>query len=180
MQLAVGAYIRHQYTDYDAILKSGGSWLEARAKAQPASIAKMKEWRDENENNETEETWREIIVLDDDDDDEEGISSDDTLPDGVERDRSLEIVSSRVNGRELQPEHQSGYAHGYANGWKLIPERDLAPMRPHPRHAYADASRDSTIRTGYREATRLPQSTVPISATRSFEHDRHPIDYRPV
>lgn len=177
VQLAVGAYIRHQYTDYDAILKSGGSWLEARAKAQPASIAKMKEWRDENENNETEETWREIIVLDDDDDDE-STTSDDTLADGVERGRSLEIVSSRVTGRELQPEYHSGYTHGGARGWKLVPERDYPPMRRPAGPLYADKPRDSTFRGGLRELTRVPQPTAHIPATRSFDHDRHYNDYR--
>jgi hypothetical protein len=99
----VGAYIRHQYTDYDKMLKSDGcTWHEARAKAQSASYAKLKEWRDEGDGPELEDTFREIIVLDDDEDGES--ESSDDASDVDERQDSLEIFSSRATGRELQPE----------------------------------------------------------------------------
>lgn len=107
MQLAVGAYIRHQYTDYDKLLKSGVPWPDARQLAQPASYAKFKEWRDEAESNELEETFREIIVLDDDDDDEDDDSSSDGSSSAdVDREHSMDVeyISSQATARELQPE----------------------------------------------------------------------------
>lgn len=105
VQLAVGAYIRHQYTDYDKILKTGGSWSDARSRAQPLSYAKLREWRDEADNsNELEETFREIIVLDDEDEDDDSETSEDTAFGTDERGQSLEIISSRATARELQPD----------------------------------------------------------------------------
>ncbi|KAF2658778.1 hypothetical protein K491DRAFT_592509 [Lophiostoma macrostomum CBS 122681] len=105
VQLAVGAYIRHQYTDYDKLLKSGVTWPDARQLAQPASYAKLKEWRDEAESNELEETFREIIVLDDDDDDDHS-SSDGSSSASLDRDHSMDVeyISSQATARELQPE----------------------------------------------------------------------------
>ncbi|KAF2121575.1 hypothetical protein BDV96DRAFT_564597 [Lophiotrema nucula] len=94
VQLAVVAHIRHNYTEYDKLLKVG-SWAEARVKVEPVSLAKLKEWRDENDTDEVEETFREVIVLDDDEDD-----SDVTMS-GDERDSSAEIISSRAPAREL-------------------------------------------------------------------------------
>ena len=129
----MGAYIRHTYTDYDSILKTGGTWLEARAKAQPISFAKLKEWRDEGDSGELEETFREIIVLDDDDD-LDSDTSNDTLSDGGGSDRSLEIISSKATARELQPDYHTGVPRGDAHSWRLIPERSsyLRSMHRNP------------------------------------------------
>lgn len=128
MQLAVGAYIRHQYTGYDTILKTGGSWLEARQKAQPLSYAKLREWRDEAESNELEETFREIIVLDDDDDDGDSETSDDTSVTD-ERAHSLEIVSSQATARELQPDDMASVGRIDAYGVSRHPRRMIV-LRP--------------------------------------------------
>ena len=100
MQLAVGAYIRHKYTDYDKYLRDGGKWPQARQRVHDTVYNKLREWRDEADSDpEFEETFREIIVLDDDDDD------DDTDEDGSDAsDESLEIIASRAPAHELQPE----------------------------------------------------------------------------
>ncbi|KAF2019965.1 hypothetical protein BU24DRAFT_419573 [Aaosphaeria arxii CBS 175.79] len=101
VQLAVGAYIRHQYTNYDTILKTGGTWPEARSQVQSITYGKLKEWRDEGDaGNELEETFREIIVLDDDESDDES-ETDDTSFDGSEA--SMEIISSQATAGELRP-----------------------------------------------------------------------------
>lgn len=168
MQLAVGAYIRHQYTDYDTILKTGGSWHEARQKAQPISYAKLAEWRDEGDSSELEETFREIIVLDDDEDDMESSSSDDTLSDGGERAGSLEIVSSRATARELQPESNTDAA-GSAQGWRLIPEARPPRFMHRPQHhAIAESGRYS-MRSGRQADLRLAPERLP--APRLYERD---------
>lgn len=152
VQLAVVAHIRHTYTQYDDILKTG-SWTEARQKVEHVSLAKLKEWRDEvgETNNELEETFREVIVLDDD----EGSSDEEILPDADEREPSMEIVSSRATARDLQPEpfdRASGYAP-YVSGaprrtiiLKPIPIRSKYPVNPRPSvtHTASQAPRAET------------------------------------
>ncbi|KAF2275551.1 uncharacterized protein EI97DRAFT_63895 [Westerdykella ornata] len=112
VQLAVGAFIRHQYTNYDKDLKNGVSWVEARQKSQPISYAKLKEWRGEGDDRELEETFREVIVLDDDDDEDSDLSDDTSLTPN-EREDSVEIISSRATGRELGPDTYPDISRGY-------------------------------------------------------------------
>ncbi len=108
VQLAVVAHIRHTYTDYDKLLKTDG-WSEARGQVEKVSLAKLKEWRDEDgkQSNELEETFREVIVLDDDDDEASSDEGSMSTPD--EREQSMEIVSSRATARDLQPELHTNY-----------------------------------------------------------------------
>src|SRR4051812_6815148 len=100
VQLAVVAHIRHAYTDYDQLLKTI-SWMEARTQVEHVSLAKLREWRDEGDTSELEETFREVIVIDDDDDDDNS-SDEDSFMEADQRETSLEIVSSRATARELQ------------------------------------------------------------------------------
>jgi hypothetical protein len=135
VQLAVVAHIRHTYTDYDKLLKSG-TWMDARSKVEHVSLAKLKEWRDEagEQSNEIEETFREVIVLDDDD---EGTSEDDSLGTPDEREQSMEIVSSRATARDLQPELHANYPHMDIHGMRRAPRRTIVVSRypPPPRPA---------------------------------------------
>jgi hypothetical protein len=178
----VGAYIRHQYTDYDTILKTGGSWLEARSKAQPVSFAKLKEWRDEADSHELEETFREIIVLDDDDDlddDLDSDTSDDTLSDGFDSDRSLEIISSQATARELQPDYHGGTTRGDAHGWRLVPESSyLRSVHRHPSRTLANSVGGHSARHIYAAPSRLPLSAAPIQSPRLYEQAPYHATYR--
>ncbi|KAF2796270.1 hypothetical protein K505DRAFT_300582 [Melanomma pulvis-pyrius CBS 109.77] len=129
VQLAVVAHIRHTYTDYDRLLKVG-SWLEARAKVEHVSLAKLRQWRDEADSDELEETFREVIVIDDDDDDD---SSDEESFSGTDqREPSLEIVSSRATARELQHNELDDVARVDAHSVSRAPRRTifLRPMHP--------------------------------------------------
>ncbi|KAF2747684.1 hypothetical protein M011DRAFT_401675 [Sporormia fimetaria CBS 119925] len=132
-QLAVGAYTRHQYTDYDKLLKDPRyTWKDARNMVEPASYAKLKEWRGEGDTKELEETFREIIVLDDD----ESSSDEDESPSGNGRSSSLEIFSSQATGREPAPyEHIRTGPPAYG-----VPSRGRSPpLQPYagsyPGHA---------------------------------------------
>ncbi|PVH95682.1 hypothetical protein DM02DRAFT_141572 [Periconia macrospinosa] len=138
VQLAVLAHIRHQYTEYDNILKKGkGSWALARKAVEQTSVAKLIEWRDEQggTTEELEEVFREIIVIDDDDDDNSSDDSHSQDPDVDEREVSMEVVSSLATARDLQPtsvEHPQGYApYPYRPTRRTIylPPR---PVAPHP------------------------------------------------
>jgi hypothetical protein len=76
VQLAVGAHIRHVYTDYDVLLKAfSNNWARARADVEPHSLAKMKEWRGDNVQDEEEEreyVTRDVIDLTDEIDAQNG------------------------------------------------------------------------------------------------------------
>ncbi|OCL06017.1 hypothetical protein AOQ84DRAFT_297813 [Glonium stellatum] len=100
VQLAVVAHIRHEYTDYDRLLKIG-SYIDARSKVEQASLDQLMKWRGEGDTGmpEMEETFREVIVLDDDEDNDE---SEDTESTADGREHSLEIISSQATAYELQ------------------------------------------------------------------------------
>lgn len=98
-QLAVVAHIRHIYTNYDRILKTT-SFHEARATVEQPTLAKLVEWRGDDENGKTvlEDVFREVIVISDDDDsDVEG----EPLP-LHGRDTSVEVISRNAVVEELQ------------------------------------------------------------------------------
>ncbi|KAL5118131.1 hypothetical protein ACEQ8H_003966 [Pleosporales sp. CAS-2024a] len=128
VQLAVVAHIRHVYTDYDKILKTG-TWALARQSVEHVSLAKLIEWRDEagEPSNEIEDTFREVIVLDDDDDSSEAASS--ATPD--EREQSMEIVSSRATARDLQPESYADYSRMDLHAMRKAPRRTIV-VHPYP------------------------------------------------
>lgn len=97
MHLAVGAYIRHTYTDYDRLLRSH-SYLDARAIVQPYTLDKIIEWRDEkDEPDAVEDILREVIVISDDE--EEETSHDDVSTD---RESSIEVISSHEIANNVQ------------------------------------------------------------------------------
>jgi hypothetical protein len=130
VQLAVVAHIRHVYTDYDKMLKTG-SWMQARQNVEHVSLAKLKEWRDEagEQSNEIEDTFREVIVLDDDDDES---SDEGSLSTPDEREQSMEIVSSRATARDLQPETYANYPCMDVHAMRSLPRRTIMVQRYPP------------------------------------------------
>ena len=101
VQLAVVAHIRHEYTDYDRLLKVG-SYIDARSKVEQVSLDQLMKWRGEGDTGmpEMEETFREVIVLDDDEDEDNESEDAESTADG--REHSLEIISSQATAHELQ------------------------------------------------------------------------------
>lgn len=117
-QLAVVAHIRHLYTDYDRLLKTT-SFHEARSTVEEPTLARLVEWRGDDENGKKvlEDVFREVIVISDDEDsDVEG----DVLP-SVDRDYSVEVVSSNPRNDELQTRPVN-----YANPVSLESHLDLS------------------------------------------------------
>lgn len=109
VQLAVVAHIRHVYTDYDKLLKTG-TFKNARAAIEKPCLDILAQWRsdDDDDPNAMEEILREVIVIDDDDEE----NKDNEIPfethESVNRDDSIEIISSHVLPEEVQM-HQSDY-----------------------------------------------------------------------
>lgn len=149
VQLAVGAYIRHRYTDYDKYLKLYG-WQESRFLVNDPVYEKMKEWQGEADcGNELEEIFREILVIDDDDEDEDEDDSGSSDGDGAYyRDDSLEIVSSHATAHELQPE--------YDHSTQLPLENSSA--RPAPRsHFHAQSAQQVDLTNSYNSYSHGPR-----------------------
>ncbi|KAI4169596.1 MAG: hypothetical protein LQ348_007247 [Seirophora lacunosa] len=124
VHLAVGAYIRHSYTDYDKLLKTHG-YFEARHMVEPFTLDKIIEWRDEKDDPDAvEDILREVIVISDDED--EDLSEEGHFGD---RDSSVEIASSREISNEV---HVQPIDYGTLDGRSRLerpvsPEDDWAP-----------------------------------------------------
>ncbi|KAK1150332.1 hypothetical protein N8T08_000234 [Aspergillus melleus] len=114
-QLAVVAHIRHLYTDYDRLLKTT-SFHEARSTVEEPTLARLVEWRGDDENGKTilEDVFREVIVISDDEDSD----AEEDVPPPVDRDYSVEVVSSNPRIDELQTKPVN-----YAN--PVLPESHL-------------------------------------------------------
>lgn len=123
-QLAVVAHIRHLYTDYDKLLKSG-SFHEARSTVEQPTLAKLVAWRGDDENGQKvlEDVFREVIVISDDDDDSE--VEEELLSSRNNRDQSVEILSSHARVHEIQTQPVS-----FANTSTLDPLREMSEEAP--------------------------------------------------
>ena len=117
VQLAVVAHIRHVYTDYDKLLKTG-SWLEARARIERACLDQLAQWRgddDDDDPNAMEDILREVIVIPDDDEDDEDQQSQFDRDRLADRQQSVEIVSSHAFAHEVQTRPVE-YGHNARDG----------------------------------------------------------------
>ncbi|KAL8820927.1 MAG: hypothetical protein Q9223_000944 [Gallowayella weberi] len=124
VHLAVGAHIRHVYTDYDSLLKSKRPWIDARAMVQPHTLDKILEWRDEkDEPDAVEDILREVIVIPDDDDEE---SQDEMIND---RQNSVEVISSHefADTIHVQPLDYGALDERARFERPVSPEDDWAP-----------------------------------------------------
>lgn len=125
VQLAVVAHIRHVYTDYDKLLKTG-SWLDARARIERACLDQLAQWRgddDDDDPNAMEDILREVIVIPDDDEDDEDQLFQFNRERLADRQQSFEIVSSHALAHEVQTRPME-YGHSARDG---APDRPLSP-----------------------------------------------------
>ena len=103
VQLAVVAHIRHNYTDYDKLIRQS-TWLSARAAVEQASLDKLASWRgdDEDKQNAMEEILREVIVIPDDDHDD-GVESHPSRKNPYDDgEGSIEIISSDAVASDME------------------------------------------------------------------------------
>ena len=117
-QLAVVAHIRHCYTAYDRLLRNGG-YHDARGVVEKPTLAKLVEWRgdDENGTKVLEDVFREVVVISD----EEDSDDDDYDPEAPLKELSVEVVPNNANSVSQQPKpgHErriSGYQGDVSTG----------------------------------------------------------------
>lgn len=127
VQLAVVAHIRHVYTDYDSLLRTG-TYYEARAAIEKPCLDLLAQWRsdDDDDPNAMEEILREVIVIDDDDEEDGDRKSPLTSQQYSNRDDSVEIISSHAFADEVQmrPIDYSDSARSVDRGRLHSPEQD--------------------------------------------------------
>lgn len=105
VQLAVGARIRHNYTDYDRLLSAFG-WHDARAMTEQPSLEKLIEWRGDqpDDEQEMEEILREIIVIDDDDEDTAGAAANGSEADDEDSTAEQDHSDTRIEVTQHLPD----------------------------------------------------------------------------
>lgn len=127
------AHIRHVYTKYDRLLRIT-SFQDARATVEQPTLAKLVQWRGDDENGKTvlEDVFREVIVISDDEDEDSDIEEAVNAT-GANRESSIEVVSSNalVGEVETMPLHYSNLETTNNNvvsgdeapsGFRFIPE----------------------------------------------------------
>ena len=129
VQLAVVAHIRHNYTNYDTLLRLG-TREEAREQVEKDCLDLLIDWRGDDETGELgfEEIFREVIYISSDDENDEHDEHDehdestdddsDSDPD-PEHDSSVNLVSSKVVTQELH-DKATGTTHEAEAGNGLL------------------------------------------------------------
>ena len=108
VQLAVVAHIRHNYTNYDSLLRIG-SWEDARKAVEHACLDKLVRWRAEEDDNADamSDILREVIVISDDDDEDQedtNVFELEHRSQNQPRDDSVEIISSQAEFETIRTE----------------------------------------------------------------------------
>ncbi|KAL8831273.1 MAG: hypothetical protein Q9191_000962 [Dirinaria sp. TL-2023a] len=108
VQLAVVAHIRHNYTNYDNLLRIG-SWEDARKAVEHACLDKLVRWRAEEDDNADamSDILREVIVISDDEDEDQedaNVSELEHRSQSHPRDDSVEIISSQAELETIRTE----------------------------------------------------------------------------
>ncbi|RJE25637.1 hypothetical protein PHISCL_02030 [Aspergillus sclerotialis] len=171
-QLAVVAHIRHVYTDYDRLLKTT-SFHEARSQVEEPTLAKLVEWRGDDENGKTvlEDVFREVIVISDDEDtDTEG-----NRPPSTDSYPSVETISSNTFHEKLQARPTNYANRSLRESLHDLSDNEASPafrIVPHvPKRDKIDRRGFSRYQAWDRAINRYRRNTN--------ETDRRRLDYRP-
>ena len=174
------AHIRHVYTQYDRLLRET-SFQDARAVVEQPTLAKLVQWRGDDENGKTvlEDVFREVIVISDDEDDDSDMDEDINAT-GTHRESSIEVVSSNalVGELETRPVHYSNLEttnnsttrdDEAPSGFRFVPEahrRDPARRKNPDRRGFNRYQAWDRARDRYRGGHGAEYANIP----------RHPID----
>ncbi|KAL9129092.1 MAG: hypothetical protein Q9217_002364 [Psora testacea] len=93
--LAVVAHIRHTYTNYDELLRSGMTWFDARRGVEKFTLDKLVSWRgdeDDEDDDIMEDVLREVIVISDDEGGESDIEASEGAQKSGGRGSSIEVI----------------------------------------------------------------------------------------
>ncbi|KAF2494106.1 hypothetical protein BU16DRAFT_64519 [Lophium mytilinum] len=168
VQLAVGAHIRHQYTDYDKLLRQSVRRPVARQIVEEICVKIMVNWRGEDPE-QMEEVFREVIILDDDDeeDGDRHVNNQNSRSEGDEEDDEIEITLSEAGPQDLLP-----YQRDTMNAHQFETRRTARAHEP----AYVVRP------TASRNGSNLPAFSLPRTALQTSidqDHRRPRFESRP-
>ncbi|KAK7903371.1 hypothetical protein LTR67_001390 [Exophiala xenobiotica] len=152
-QLSVVAHIRHVYTEYDKLLRRC-PYNEARHAVEQDTLAKLIEWRGDNEVGDeatqraADDLLREVIVISDEDDNETDTDDVQIVQDNVRVEELPSTAYGAGLGRPASPlRDQYGQAavHHYQNLPRVVPrykpKDDAVAQRDRSRYAVWDQAR---------------------------------------
>lgn len=177
VQLAVVAHIRHNYTDYDKIIKET-SWLHARAIVEQPCLDVLAQWRgdidEDDEPDAMEEILNEVIVIPDDDEEDAQPATLRRLtgrPESIRKtpiamDDNLDILNGNPDSDDSDVEYLSEqpYAH---------PQTSL----PHQwqREERFEERRGQVWQEALERRRQNPFRTIPMNHNLGIDDDRSPI-----
>lgn len=102
-QLGVLAHIRHIYTNYEQLLRTG-EWKDARAAVEHQCLDKLVQWRgdDENDTDAMSDILREVIVIPDDEDEYDSNLKMGKGAINTGREASVEVIATRAAAKAVQ------------------------------------------------------------------------------
>ncbi|KAL8793473.1 MAG: hypothetical protein Q9195_003956 [Heterodermia aff. obscurata] len=102
-QLGVLAHIRHVYTNYEQLLRTG-EWKDARAAVELQCLDKLVQWRgdDENDTDAMSDILREVIVIPDDEDEYDSNLEMDKGVINTDRETSVEVIATQAAAKAVQ------------------------------------------------------------------------------
>ena len=136
-QLGVLAHIRHVYTNYEQLLRTG-EWKDARAAVEHQCLDKLVQWRgdDENDTDAMSDILREVIVIPDD---EEEYHSNLNMDEGVvntDREESVEVIATRAAAKavQIQQIHIQSSTDEDSDGGQDSDEAHAGTYKAQPKH----------------------------------------------
>jgi Uncharacterized conserved protein (DUF2293) len=186
VQLAALAHIRHQYTNYDKLLRTTPRY-HARAQIEETCLRLIVQWRGDGESdeNDIEQILREIIVISDDDDDD-NYDADTGKDTQQSRDPSVEIVSSQPiapGAPESQISQKLAIEDGHTFDKNATPSGSLknalryTERKEHKRPSTTWSSRYRAFRDKYNKQGSQAEAQGQIHThRRDIEQDRKPLE----
>lgn len=163
------AHIRHNYTNYDSLLRTG-SWEDARKAVEHACLDKLVRWRAEEDDNADamSDILREVIVISDDDDEDQedgNVSELEHRSQSQPRDDSVEIISSQAEIETIRTEQVDYRDLDEARDEELKNEGTEAyAHRRQPKYGYRRLDKSDAHRRQAWQEARVRRQKSPVTA----------------
>ena len=128
------AHIRHVYTDYDQLLKTG-EWRDARAAVEHHCLDKLVEWRgdDDGDSDTMSDILREVIVIPDDEEESRPTSWASQNASQANREASVEFIAVQAATETVQSQQLSDGPSDKSYDEALDPDDpEMGVYRAHP------------------------------------------------
>ena len=181
VQLAVVAHIRHNYTDYDEIIKQT-SWRNARAAVEQPCLDVLAQWRADSDEDDDpdamEEILNEVIVIPDSDDEDEQLAENRTLteqaepikntPNPVDEDMDRPERTPQLYGDPESDDSEVEYL-----GNRPYPQPQTLPPHQWQREERFEERRGQVWQEALERRRKNPFRTIPMNHISRIDNDRN-------